>query len=164
MYRFLMYRLFPLCQKYFPCIMEWVYSQYLLGFYYHHVCWQCLRLLISRPAPGFVTEHEIGFFRCRVDALWAGGGGGHGLPASWCSKGEVFSDHTLVCFFEDGLLFSSCSLISCNLILSARNFILVLGFGYHYLLMKLPLFMVLQDCIGVLSKQFPGSVRVSKFS
>jgi hypothetical protein len=38
-----------------------------------------------------------------------------------------------------------------------------LGYGYHYLLIKLPRFMVLQDCIGVLSKQFPGSARVGKF-
>jgi hypothetical protein len=42
--------------------------------------------------------------------------------------------------FDDGLLLSSCSLIGCNLICPLE--IYFWGFGYHYLLMKLPLFMV----------------------
>ena len=44
---------------------------------------------LQLPTPG--RKRVPAFFRCRVDALRAGGHGGNGLPASRCGKGEVSS-------------------------------------------------------------------------
>jgi hypothetical protein len=49
----------------------------------------CLQLPVAVSTLGFGIKPVLALLRCRVDALRAGGHGGHGLPASRCGKGEV---------------------------------------------------------------------------